>query len=299
MAPWHDGRTHGTGPELWVHWWKPTRHVSRGRNLDFCKFCRLFWIVRSVCPKRSIRCFGTQPFMWASASRDTSNESQALTNDALYVNLLRFEKEHHSATWLRNHHARTPGTFGHFSGVSFHESKAQQGPVFIEKSSEEWFGSDRQSMCFLKPLRCSTAISACATADLWKQSLQLFYVELIRLRPETWQKSASPFGWGVNSTKLDLSSTSQSCTESSSGNSAFKFYETSVTELHVEQRTPSPAIQLSVAAAAAGNGRLEPSYLKCHEFMVGRCLNSPQEAAEMLMAMPLRLLRRDDDAGTM
>lgn len=168
--------------------------------------------------------------MWASASRDTSNESQALMNDALYIHLLRFEKEHHSATWLRNHHARTPGTFGHFSGVSFHESKAQKGPVFTEKSSKEWFGSDRQSICFLKPLRCSTAISACATADLWKQSLQLFYVELIRLRPETWQKSTSPFGWGVNSIKLDLfflllqvSSTSQSCTESS-GNSAFKFF---------------------------------------------------------------------------
>ena len=91
---------------------------------------------------------------------------------------------------------------------------------------------------------------------------------------------------------LQVSSTSQSCTELS-GNSAFKFYETSVTELHVEQRTPSPAIQLSVAAAAAGNGRLEPSYLKCHEFMVDRCLNSPQEAAEMLMAMPLGLLRTE------
>eukprot|EP00434_Breviolum_minutum_P038479 symbB.v1.2.034133.t1/scaffold4356.1/size40753/3 len=34
-------------------------------------------------------------------------------------------------------------------------------------------------------IQCSTAISACATADLWKQSLQLFYVELIRLRPDT------------------------------------------------------------------------------------------------------------------
>lgn len=216
MAPWHDGRTHGTGPELWVHWWKPTRHVSRGRNLDFCKFCGLFW---SVCPKRSIRCFGTQPFMWASASRDTSNESQALMND-----------EHTSISWglkksiiqLLGSETITQELQGH-SGISqvYHSMSQRHNKdlFFIEKSSKEWFGSDRQSMCFLKPLRCSTAISACATADLWKQSLQLFYVELIRLRPETWQK----FGWGVNSTKLDLSSTSQSCTESS-GNSAFKFF---------------------------------------------------------------------------